>query len=132
MDGEEIPTCGEGQHDWKMNENKETECEVCYAIADADFVFGHMDYLEVDNNNHSRKLDDALKAAREAPKAQDIVCDNLDADIKEMNAAIRSAVRVGDKSAIGITMEEAPKITTQPRLLVEISDDENVLQQYEE
>ena len=49
-----------------------------------------------------------------------------------MNAAIRSAVRVGDKSAIGITMEEAPKITTQPRLLVEISDDENVLQQYEE
>ena len=49
-----------------------------------------------------------------------------------LNAAIREATRVGNKVAIKITMIEAPKITTQPRLLVELSDDENVLQQYEE
>ena len=117
MDGEEIPTCGEGQHDWKMNENKETECEVCYAIADADFVFGHMDYLEVDNNNHSRKLDDALKAAREAPKAQGIVWDNLEPIDYNLNT------------------DPSPKITTVVptlRIRIECDETDTTYEEYEE
>jgi len=111
MDGEETPTCGEGQHDWIICKDVEdvtcVNCDAegldCWIESDQ---YGEEGYiLHVDTHTH--QLDDALKAAREAPKAQDIVWDNLEPI-------------------------EAPKITTQPRLLVEISDDENVLQQYEE
>jgi hypothetical protein len=107
-------TCGKNQHEWVYNtldEKRGVHCGWCDAVA---IISG----MKADGEGtiivetHTHQLDDALKAAREAPTPQDIVWDNLDADIKEMNAAIRSAVKVGDKAAIGIAMEEAtpPKI----------------------
>lgn len=119
-------TCGEGQHDWIYeNGDDGVYCYQCEAEA-IDYTIEPDGYvsdgewitdLHITVETHTHQLDDALKAAREAPKAQGIVWDNLEPIDHNLNTG------------------PAPKITTaEPTLKFRIECDETdtVYEEYEE
>ena len=114
-------TCGEGQHDWIIcRDGEEVTCADCDAEGIDCWIesdeYGEEGYiLHVDTHTH--QLNDALKAAREAPKAQGIVWDNLEPIDHNLNTG------------------PAPKITTVVPTLkfsIECDETDTTYEEYEE